>query len=174
MFGTWSGLNMLRPPFTLWDLQVCQRNPRQKLELQLTFDSVSHPGRQLTQDRNSSLSLPVQTSVTAAALQLRMTSLQLVGNNCHQETATTPLNSTRLVPAGETWGQLLILSSLRVALLLATSTLRDGSSTGVSSIFNEDRDLELTNTTVRAEVKWDCGRWRQFSHDHFQKSNQSN
>lgn len=63
-----------------------------------------------------------------------------------------------IVPAGETWGQLLIFSSFRVSLLLATSTFRDGSSTGVSSIFSEDNDLELTNTTVRAEMKWDCGR----------------
>lgn len=60
------------------------------------------------------------------------------------------------VPAGETWGQLLIFSSLRVSLLLATRTLREGSSTGVSSIFREDSDLELTKTTVSAEMKWDC------------------
>lgn len=59
------------------------------------------------------------------------------------------------VPAGETWGQLLIFSSLSVSLLLATSTLRDGSSTGVSSILSEDKDLEFTNTTVSAEIKWD-------------------
>lgn len=44
-----------------------------------------------------------------------------------------------------------------MSLLLATRTLRDGSSTGVSSIFSEDSDLELTNTTVSAEMKWDCG-----------------
>jgi len=31
-----------------------------------------------------------------------------------------------LVPAGETWGQLLIFSSVRVSLLLATWTLREG------------------------------------------------
>jgi hypothetical protein len=40
-----------------------------------------------------------------------------------------------------------------VSLLLATRTFRDGSSTGVSSIFRDERDLELTNTTVRAEMK---------------------
>lgn len=68
----------------------------------------------------------------------------------------TPLCFLLSIPAGETWGQLLIFSSLRVSLLLATRTLRDGSSTGVSSIFREDRDLELTKTTVRAEMKWDC------------------
>lgn len=58
-----------------------------------------------------------------------------------------------LVPAGETCGQLLIFSSLSVSLLLATRTLSEGSSTGVSSIFREDRDLELTKTTVSAEMK---------------------
>lgn len=56
-------------------------------------------------------------------------------------------------PAGETWGQLLIFSSFSVSLLFATSTFRDGSSTGVSSIFRDDRDLEFTKTTVRAEMK---------------------
>lgn len=65
---------------------------------------------------------------------------------------------TVTIPAGETCGQLLIFSSFKVSLLLATSTFREGSSTGVSSIFNEDSDLELTNTTVRAEMKWDCER----------------
>lgn len=62
----------------------------------------------------------------------------------------------RNLPAGETWGQLLIFKSFRVSLLLATNTLRDGSSTGVSSILSEERDLEFTNTTVRAETKCDC------------------
>lgn len=57
------------------------------------------------------------------------------------------------IPAGETCGQLLIFSSLSVSLLLATRTLREGSSTGVSSILREDRDLELTKTTVSAEMK---------------------
>lgn len=60
-------------------------------------------------------------------------------------------------PAGETWGQLLIFNSFRVSLLLATRTFRDGSSTGVSSILMEDRDLELTNTTVSADTKWAWG-----------------
>lgn len=59
------------------------------------------------------------------------------------------------LPAGETWGQLLILSNLSVSLLLATKTLSDGSSTGMSSILSDDNDLELTNTTVSAEMKWD-------------------
>lgn len=58
------------------------------------------------------------------------------------------------LPAGETWGQLLIFNNLRVSLLLATSTFKDGSSTGVSSILIEDKDLELTNTTVSADTKW--------------------
>lgn len=51
-------------------------------------------------------------------------------------------------PAGETWGQLLIFSIFSVSLLLATSTFKDRSSTVVSSILIEDRDLEFTNTTV--------------------------
>lgn len=40
-----------------------------------------------------------------------------------------------------------------MSLLLATSTLREGSSTGVSSILSEESDLEFTNTTVSAEIK---------------------
>lgn len=57
-------------------------------------------------------------------------------------------------PAGDTWGQLLIFSSFRVSLLLATRTFREGSSSGVSSILIDDNDLEFTKTTVSAEVKW--------------------
>lgn len=71
-----------------------------------------------------------------------------------QKKPQTNKNQSSL-PAGETWGQLLIFNSLSVSLLLATSTLRDGSSTGVSSILSEERDLEFTNTTVSAEIKWD-------------------
>ena len=44
-----------------------------------------------------------------------------------------------------------------MALLLAARTFRDGSSTGVSSILMEHSDLELTNTTVNADAKCDCG-----------------
>jgi len=73
----------------------------------------------------------------------------------HKASASSrpPGGSSPSVPAGVTCGQLLIFSSFRVSLLLATSTFRDGSSTGVSSISSEDSDLELTNTTVRAEMK---------------------
>lgn len=77
----------------------------------------------------------------------------------HLLVSKTPTGvAAALVPAGETWGQLLIFKSFRVSLLLATSTFSDGSSTGVSSILSEDSDLELTNTTVKAEMKWDCRR----------------
>ncbi|KAF3843348.1 hypothetical protein F7725_002197 [Dissostichus mawsoni] len=55
------------------------------------------------------------------------------------------------------WPGFSLTTSIRkcssVSLLFATNTFRDGSSTGVSSIFSEDSDLELTNTTVRAEMK---------------------
>lgn len=43
-----------------------------------------------------------------------------------------------------------------MSLLLATKTFRDGSSIGVSLILIDDSDLELTNTTVRADTKRDC------------------
>ncbi|TNN64538.1 hypothetical protein EYF80_025286 [Liparis tanakae] len=66
---------------------------------------------------------------------------------CFSEERASRRSSLRSVPAGVTCGQLLIFSSSRVSLLLATSTFRDGSSTGVSSISSEDSDLELTNTT---------------------------
>lgn len=71
--------------------------------------------------------------------------------------AKRALPASGCLPAGETCGQLLIFSSFSVSLLLATRTLRDGSSTGVSSIFRDDSDLEFTNTTVKAEMKCD---WR--------------
>lgn len=60
------------------------------------------------------------------------------------------------LPAGDTWGQLLILSSFRVSLLLATRTFKEGSSSGVSSTLIDDNDLEFTKTTVSAEAKWAC------------------
>lgn len=59
-------------------------------------------------------------------------------------------------PAGDTWGQLLIFSSFRVSLLLATRTFKEGSSSGVSSTLIDDNDLEFTKTTVSAEAKWAC------------------
>ncbi len=62
-------------------------------------------------------------------------------------------------PAGDTRGQILIFNSLSVSLV--TRTFREGSSTGVSSVFIEDRDEEHPNTTVRAETKCDGEQTRQ-------------
>lgn len=71
-------------------------------------------------------------------------------------------------PAGDTWGQLLIFSSFRVSLLLATRTFKEGSSSGVSSILIEDNDLEFTKTTVSAEAKWAC--WEKLKEQKKKKS----